>query len=421
MQTKDKTTTGGNGQRTALTPQDRRALIPKTGLKEYWYPALQVRKVGKKPVRLRMLDELLVFFRGKNGNIAALTDICPHRGGSLGYGDSHFPGTVSCPYHGWTYDDRGECVAVLSEGPDSLVPGKVRARSYPTEVRKGIVFVWMGEGEPVPIHEDIPEEMVEPDSESMVFMYTTTWPVNWAVALENSLDSHVPYVHRNAFRMAMVGSPRHYGPTGRRPVLVPNGVAVVPTDTKVRPAQEFYPGLGKWPKSQWRRSWNWVFKPALSRARKRPPFNKTAEWGQAHHLPSQFRTMSSTHAYTRVCVPIDAGHTRVIYYYAVRPTNWLAKAYLWAQYHLVFKWHMYVNFSNQDRDPMVPQRYDTPEKLVANDAEIIVWRKLLNNARGIAPTDQAAVATDAEQFAHRYERELGMESSEALESLEHQT
>ena len=374
--------------------RDLRPLIPPLGLKEYWYPAIQAKRVGKrKPVRLKLLGGYLALFRGKDGSIAALGDVCPHRGGSLGSGDSHFPGTVTCPYHGWTFDAEGACVAVLTEGPDSYIPGKAWARKYPTTTLKGVVFVWMGDGEPVPIHEDVPEEFFEPDSKSMVFWFTQYWDVNWAVALENSLDSHVPYVHRNSW-LAAIQNMRHYGPRGRRPVHVNNGVGAVPTAAPP-PMQEYYPGLGKWPKSRWRRLWTWMLNPARRRSRGRPPFNRAQEWGMAHHLPSMFRTVSATHAYTRVCVPIDEKQSRVIYYYSTRPANWLNRAYIWAQYYLFFRWHMLVHFSNQDLFPMQDQRWDTPEMLSPNDAEVIAWRRMLTNARGMDGVDLATAEADA--------------------------
>ena len=101
---------------------DVRQLAAPLGLKEYWYPALEDRQVKKKPVGLKMLGEDLVFFRGKDGQVKALWNVCPHRGGSLMHGDCHFEGTISCPYHGWTFDGDGNVLAVLPEGPDSKIP-----------------------------------------------------------------------------------------------------------------------------------------------------------------------------------------------------------------------------------------------------------------------------------------------------------
>ena len=114
---------------------DIRHLIPKLGLRNYWYPALADSKVGRrKPVKVSMLGEELCLFRGAGGDVVAIQDICPHRGARLSEGDCHYKGTVACPYHGWVYDESGKNVMVLSEGPNSPVCGKAgtEAKAYPT-------------------------------------------------------------------------------------------------------------------------------------------------------------------------------------------------------------------------------------------------------------------------------------------------
>ena len=51
-------------------------LVPKLGYREYWYPAIEARKVGRKaywlfgtrkPTRVKMLGEDIVLFQGKDG------------------------------------------------------------------------------------------------------------------------------------------------------------------------------------------------------------------------------------------------------------------------------------------------------------------------------------------------------------------
>ena len=63
------------------------------GFREYWYPGVWAKKVGhKKPVKVKMLEEDIVFFRGKDGNVVALTDWCPHRGARFSLGVCDFKG-----------------------------------------------------------------------------------------------------------------------------------------------------------------------------------------------------------------------------------------------------------------------------------------------------------------------------------------
>ena len=380
-----------------MNPSEMRDLIPVRGLREYWYPALPERKVGRrKPVGLKLLGDDLVLFRGKDGRVVALPNACPHRGGSLMHGDCHYPGTVACPYHGWVFDERGECVAVLSEGPESRIPGKVQARAYPTRTLKGLVFVWMGGGTPVPIEEDVPAEFFE-GPETLVFHDIKYWPVNWRVALENALDSHVMYVHRNAL-LQLLEPILQFGPLGYRPRFVKDRAVIgyLPHDPTKRPSREFYPGVnGFWPKHRWRFLWLWAFRWRISRRSKVPPFNPDEQWGMhtiidgasfrsgGHHLPSMFRFNMGPYMYTRCCVPVDDKTTRVVYYHAVRRRT--APGRLWSTlcFHGFQNWLMNTNFSTQDYRAMAPQRYDTPEKLSGTDAEVIAWRKLLRTARGM--------------------------------------
>jgi nitrite reductase/ring-hydroxylating ferredoxin subunit len=117
--------------------KDRRQLVPALGLREYWWPALPSKKVrGKKPVYWKMLGEEIAFFRDADGSVAAITDICPHRGASMSRGRSFYPGTLSCPYHGATFDREGTCKAFITEGPDSKMVGDLKARSYPVQEHK---------------------------------------------------------------------------------------------------------------------------------------------------------------------------------------------------------------------------------------------------------------------------------------------
>ena len=167
---------------------DIRPLIPKLGLRNFWYPAIKASRVGAKhPVQVSLLGEDLCLFRTEDGNVAAIQDVCPHRGARLSEGTCHWKGTVSCPYHGWVYDEHGKNVAVLAEGPDSTVCGQrgTEAKVYPATVLKGVVFTWIGDDEPAPIEEDVPAEFFDPD----IVIYANDeiyWNTNWEVALENS-------------------------------------------------------------------------------------------------------------------------------------------------------------------------------------------------------------------------------------------
>ena len=87
--------------------------LPRLGLRNYWYPALATWRLGRKPKAIKLLGEEIVLYRD-GGKIHALQDRCAHRGARLSMGKCLYPGsgTISCPYHGWTYNgESGKCVA----------------------------------------------------------------------------------------------------------------------------------------------------------------------------------------------------------------------------------------------------------------------------------------------------------------------
>jgi phenylpropionate dioxygenase-like ring-hydroxylating dioxygenase large terminal subunit len=417
----------GNGATEKQTFGDVRQLAAPLGLKEYWYPALEDKKVKKKPVGLKLLGEDLVFFRGKDGQVKSLWNVCPHRGGSLMHGDCHFEGTVSCPYHGWTFDGDGNVLAVLPEGPESKIPGKVVARKYPTVTLKGMVFVWMGEGEAVAPEEDIPPEMF--DDRTMILYATEYWQANWQVALENGLDAHVPYVHRNAMRSMMFPVPT-WGPVGVRNKVVNNKLVTAvsgPTTsiTGVRPknpfAQEYFPGLdAKWPKHQWRIPLAWLLTPMRIRNTKRARWESPEEWQTGHHLPSMFRADHRTDMYTRTSVPVTEALSRQIYFKAVRPNSWVGRWYERIHFKVYGRWMQVSDFSKQDVGAMVQQRYDTPEFLSSTDSHQVVWRRLILRARGMMAAEEAkqVAITPAEVASYQRQEEFGLEADHADKLIE---
>jgi phenylpropionate dioxygenase-like ring-hydroxylating dioxygenase large terminal subunit len=372
-------TTGVTGAIPRLSG-DIRPLIPKLGLRNYWYPALKAGDVGtRKPVKVSLLGEDLCFFRGVLGNVVAIQDVCPHRGARLSEGDCHYRGTVACPYHGWVYDEGGKNVAVLSEGPASGVCAKpgTEAKVYPTRTLKGVVFVWIGDGDAAPIEEDVPEEFF--DDEALVLVGQVHWQCNWEVALENSMDSHVNYVHRNALVVARGGFIAR-GAQGEHPFFVGNGFGgdVAESNYVRRSAQfDLYPNGWRWPKTNYRRLWTWFMRPLVERARRHIPPPTTARWCAGHHLPGMFRAEFAYDLYTRMCVPVTENLTRVWYYHYTRPRGTLGRFWQRALYYGLHRWVVEYNFSRQDERVMLNQRYDSPEKLSGTDAEVIQWRRLV--------------------------------------------
>ena len=175
--------------------------IPFFGLREYWYPALISKDLPHNEVRaVQLLGDDIVLFRGAQGEVGALRNRCPHRGLLLSLGQANVweIGTLSCRYHGSTFNTKGECVAFLADGPNSVACGsaKMKVRSYPALERNGVIFLWMGCGEPEDIMTNVPRAP-ETLADGHSFAFTGVVPYSYLNLVDNATDmTHVGCLHR---------------------------------------------------------------------------------------------------------------------------------------------------------------------------------------------------------------------------------
>ena len=376
---------------------DIRPLIPVMGLRNYWYPAIPKKKVPKRhPVQIRMLGEEICFFRGAQGQAVAIRDICPHRGARPSEVTCHWKGTVTCPYHGWTFDERGKNVAVLSEGPDSKICGKpgTEAYVYPTQELKGFVFVWIGDEEPAPIEEDVPEEFFDPEA-YILYNNTIHWATNWAISLENYFDAHGSYLHRddpNQMLLARTSLSPRVTPGTVVSSFTGNGLTYLAAQGKLWPNHDIYPDGKKWPKHRFRRLWAWFFVPFFALTWVPAPAPRDPHrWGGDMRLPGMIRVgLGEQNAkrfhfggggllgrMTRQAIAVEPHLTRLWFFHYTQPANWVQKMWYKLLYETVYKWAVQYLFSAQDGSVMPNQRWDTKEMLSPTDFGVVQWRKLV--------------------------------------------
>jgi phenylpropionate dioxygenase-like ring-hydroxylating dioxygenase large terminal subunit len=324
-----------------------------TGFRDYWYPVAFSRDVTSRPRAVTILSEPIVVIRDR-GRVYALHNRCPHRGIPLSAGHTVAPGTLSCPYHGWTYDlSNGLLVAALSDAPDSAICGKVSVKTYPTEERIGLVWVFIGDGEPSPVDDDIPAELLHPHA--TLLGIAGVRPGNWRYAMENAVDeAHARYLHRTAlwaFNREMPAWTRFdigladEGPGA--PWVVRSATKVVYEDT--------YRLVGHWPPHAW-----WQRRRARVRVSARLPCTLRIEgesWASVYHF----------------CVPVDEQHYLRISTLARWVNGPGAVAFrLW--YWLWARWARLSQFIGQDQW-MIELMQIPPERLFGPDKSITFWRK----------------------------------------------
>jgi 5,5'-dehydrodivanillate O-demethylase oxygenase subunit len=165
-------------------------------LRRFWHPiAPTCELTGDNPTKfVRLLGEDLVLFKDKSGNVGLIQDHCAHRGASLLYGRVEERG-ISCAYHGWLYDTRGNCLETPAEPADSKFYLTVKAAAYPVQKFIGMYWAYLGP-QPAPV---IPRytDWVRTDRKPRVTVYPML-DCNWFSAAENAMDpAHLQILHQD--------------------------------------------------------------------------------------------------------------------------------------------------------------------------------------------------------------------------------
>jgi phenylpropionate dioxygenase-like ring-hydroxylating dioxygenase large terminal subunit len=361
------------GEHEARLAPSSKDQVPALGLRNYWYPAIEAHKVRAKPVPVRLLGEDLVFFRdARDGRVAALHDRCPHKGTPLSCARVYFPGTLSCAYHGWTFDGRGELRAVLSEGPDSKLPGKVRVQSYRVEERWGVVWVFMGDLDPPPpLEEDVPSEHFGPGT--TYALSVQVWDGDWRDGMENSADaSHGQVLHRHSLYQWHVELPA-WAKMSATETADGKAIGIY---KQFGPPECDYPGLGHYSMKRW-------FKVKQTRRFQTDP-RRIEQAMQQRRATDQIRLPCwrivdlRPIARLQATVPIEARRHRY-WVFTVKHTSGLGALLFQLQYLIWNSWALDRFFVGQDKWA-IERLEPGPENFYANDVAVIMWRQLAGRA-----------------------------------------
>lgn len=178
-------------------------------------------------VRRTVAERPLIMIRGRDGEIRVLYNTCPHRGAMVARQDRGRADTLSCFYHGWTFDSHGALIAVPGqEGYASRFDRAAHGLGRPPHVDscRGMYFVNFGATAPsLADYLGRAREMMDLtfDAGELVGGYevirgTAKYDIraNWKLLAENSIDGyHLPTVHQTyisyiAQRHKMAGAPR---------------------------------------------------------------------------------------------------------------------------------------------------------------------------------------------------------------------
>ncbi len=120
-----------------------------------WYWLLEARKLRPGQVKpINILGYELAVFRGLDGAIAALDAYCPHMGAHLAEGKVE-GNQLRCFFHNWRFDATGQCTDIPCL--DERLQTRVFTRAWRVTEAHGLIWLWLGESEPVETVPEVPE------------------------------------------------------------------------------------------------------------------------------------------------------------------------------------------------------------------------------------------------------------------------
>ena len=168
------------------------SFMEKTIFTNRWYGLKPSKSVKNIPKRVEFLGRDVVVWRNKENNVVIQDDLCPHRGARLSMGSVDRKNScITCPYHGWKFDDEGVLKELPADGASNLVDN-YKINTYETMESGGLI--WACIGKPDGYNPPVIKEMHSRNWISVTG--DAIFENDWLTTLENALDvSHVNFVH----------------------------------------------------------------------------------------------------------------------------------------------------------------------------------------------------------------------------------
>ncbi len=158
----------------------------------------------------------VLLVRGDDGEVRGFVNMCSHRGSQVVLEGTGNAKRFSCPYHAWTYDQRGDLVSVYASDDfgeiDTACNGLTK---LPVIERAGLIWVVLDPNSTIDM-----EAFLSDYDEVLAHFGFATWHLfdrrtlrgpNWKIAYDGYMDLyHLPILHRETFGAQMPNQALYY-------------------------------------------------------------------------------------------------------------------------------------------------------------------------------------------------------------------
>jgi len=148
----------------------------------------------------------IIVMRGKDGQVRAFLNVCPHRGARVIRDDCGTVSRFSCRFHGWTFDTTGAVVGVPNEPQFcGTIEDRKHLYSCPAEERHGLVFVQATPNSTMDLDSHLGKfgaqlEALGLHKATRILTDEVHSDANWKYTLDTYFENyHLPVLHRDTF------------------------------------------------------------------------------------------------------------------------------------------------------------------------------------------------------------------------------
>ncbi len=167
------------------------------GLIDYWHIIAFANELGKgKSIKKTIYGIPILLWKDYSNKISAVADVCSHKRSPLLVSD-FTKNEITCPYHGWKYNQKGTLIEIPSSPHLAISKLKCNLQTYPIQEQDGFLWIYLdgqnsSKNEPISL-----ENFKNWGNVSLHAPFET----NEELLIENFMDAtHTAYIHAGIIR-----------------------------------------------------------------------------------------------------------------------------------------------------------------------------------------------------------------------------
>lgn len=137
----------------------------------------------------------ILIVRDRDGTVRAFHNVCRHRGSRVCTGAKGKVANITCPYHQWTYDLKGNLIFAGTEMGDDFDKNEFGLKPAHCKTSGGFIYVSLAEGEPPAIDDYLATlatymEPYDMENAKVATESTLEEAANWKLVIENNRECY---------------------------------------------------------------------------------------------------------------------------------------------------------------------------------------------------------------------------------------